>query len=228
MKKTYIIILLVACLILLSTFSRTSLNSIKIKKNYFFKVKNIEIVNTSLIKEEEIKKRLSYIEGKNIINLKKREIRNSLLGINFLKDIEVKKKYPNTIFIKVKETIPLAIIIKKEKKYLIDSESRLIPFDMNITSFKNLPNIFGEGAENYFKDFLQNLKKNNFPYKKIKNYFYYQSGRWDIRLLNDKTIKFPINNVTESIKESIELLKRPDFADYNIIDLRVSGGVIVE
>ena len=228
MKKIYIIILLVASLVLLSTFSKTSLNSIKIKKNYFFKVKNIEIVNTSLIKEEEIKKKLSYIVGKNILNLKKQEIKNSVLGINFLKGIEVKKKYPDTIFIKVKETIPLAILIKKEKKYLIDSESRLIPFDMNIISFNNLPNIFGEDAENYFKDFLQNLKKNNFPYKKIKNYFYYQSGRWDVKLLNDKTIKFPINNVTESIKESIELLKRPDFTDYNIIDLRVSGGVIVE
>jgi len=228
MKKIYIIILLVACLVLLSTFSKTSLNSIKIKKNYFFKVKNIEIVNTSLIKEEEIKKKLSYIVGKNILNLKKQEIKNSVLGINFLKGIEVKKKYPDTIFIKVKETIPLAILIKKEKKYLIDSESRLIPFNKNIMPFNNLPNIFGEDAESHFNDFLQNLKKNNFPYKKIKNYFYYQSGRWDIKLLNDKTIKFPINEVTKSIKESIELLKRPDFAEYNIIDLRVSGGVIVE
>ena len=122
----------------------------------------------------------------------------------------------------------MAILIKKEKKYLIDSESRLIPFNKNIMPFNNLPNIFGEDAEGHFNDFLQNLKKNNFPYKKIKNYFYYQSGRWDIKLLNDKTIKFPINEVTKSIKESIELLKRPDFAEFNIIDLRVSGGVIVE
>ena len=228
MKKTYVIVLLIVCLILLTTFNQTSLNNIKIKKNYFFKVKNIEIVNTSLIKEEEIKSKLSYILGKNILNLNKQEIKNSVLGINFLKDIEVKKKYPDTILIKVKETIPLAILIKKEKRYLIDSESNLIFFDKNVISYNNLPNIFGENAENYFKDFLQHLKDNNFPDKNIRNYFYFRSGRWDIKLVNGKTIKFPINKVAAAIKESMELLKRPDFADYNIIDLRVSGGVIVE
>ena len=228
MKKTYVIVLLIVCLILLTTFNKTSLNNIKIKKNYFFKVKNIEIVNTSLIKEEEIKSKLSYIVGKNILNLNKQEIKTSVLGINFLKDIEVKKKYPDTILIKVKETIPLAILIKKEKRYLIDSESHLIFFDKNVISYDSLPNIFGENAENYFKDFLQHLKDNNFPDKNIRNYFYFQSGRWDIKLVNGKTIKFPINKVAAAIKESMELLKRPDFVDYNIIDLRVSGGVIVE
>ena len=46
--------------------------------------------------------------------------------------------------IKVKETIPLAILIKKEKRYLIDSESHLIFFDKNVISYDRLPNIFGE------------------------------------------------------------------------------------
>ena len=41
-------------------------------------------------------------------------------------------------------------------------------------------------------------------------------------------IKFPYNNIEEAIKKSIELLGRRDFEDYNIIDLRIDGKIIVE
>ena len=116
MKKTYLILLLLICLLLLSTFTQKNYNVLKNKKNYFFKVKYIEITNINLIAEEEIKNKLSYVIGKNIFNLKEKKIRNSVLGINFLKEIEVKKKYPNTILIKITETVPLAILIRKEKK----------------------------------------------------------------------------------------------------------------
>ena len=227
MKKAYVILLFLVCLILLSTFTQSSFKNSKNNKNYFFKVKNLEIVNLKIIKEKEIKNRLDYIIGQNILSLKKKKIRNSVLGINFLKDIEVKKKYPNTILIKIIETIPVGILIKKEKKYLLDSNSNLILFNSDIP-IDNLPNIFGENAENYFMIFLQKLKDNEFSYMEVKSFFYYKSGRWDIKLFNGKTIKFPNNKVSSAIKESVILLKRQDFIKYNIIDLRVDGGVIVE
>ena len=227
MKKAYVILLFLACLILLTTFTQNSLNYSKNTKNYFFKVKNLEIINLKIIKEKEIKNRLDYIIGKNIFNLKEKKIRNSVLGINFLKDIEVKKKYPNTIIIKINETVPVGILIKKEKKYLLDSNSNLIFFYSDIHT-DNLPDIFGEKAEDYFMVFLQKLKDNKFLYAQIKSFFYYKSGRWDIKLFNGKTIKFPNNKVSSAIKESVILLKRQDFINYNTIDLRVDGGVIVE
>ena len=69
---------------------------------------------------------------------------------------------------------------------------------------------------------------NNFPSKKIVNYYYFKIDRWDIQLQNGKTIKFPYNNVEYAIQKSIELLKRKDFEKYNIIDLRVHGKIVVE
>ena len=40
--------------------------------------------------------------------------------------------------------------------------------------------------------------------------------------------KFPKNNLEESIKKSIELIYREDFINYNTIDLRIDGKIIVE
>ena len=64
--------------------------------------------------------------------------------------------------------------------------------------------------------------------KLIVNFYYFQIGRWDIQLANNKIIKLPQNNIEDAIKKSIELLEREDFENYNIIDLRVGGKIIVE
>ena len=46
--------------------------------------------------------------------------------------------------------------------------------------------------------------------------------------MDNKTIKLPHDNINEAIKKTIELLERGDFKNYNIIDLRVDGKIIVE
>ncbi|MDC1476413.1 hypothetical protein N8084_02825, partial [Pelagibacteraceae bacterium] len=76
--------------------------------------------------------------------------------------------------------------------------------------------------------FFSLLSKDNFPINQIKNFYYFQIGRWDLQLLNDVIIKFPSNNENIAIKKSIELLNREDFKKYNTIDLRLDDKIIVE
>ena len=61
-----------------------------------------------------------------------------------------------------------------------------------------------------------------------KNFYFFQIGRWDLQLANDRIVKFPHNNILGAIKKSIELIDRKDFENYNIIDLRIDGKIIVE
>ena len=100
--------------------------------------------------------------------------------------------------------------------------------DSENDNYDSLPKIFGDDAENNFLDFLKILKKNNFPLKKIKNFYYYQIKRWDLELMNNKIIKLPHQKIDEAIIKSLELLNRDDFKRYNIIDLRISDKIIVE
>jgi cell division septal protein FtsQ len=227
MKKFYRIILLLIVLIFLSTFNPKEFNLISKKSDVLFKIENIEIKNNFLINKSEIKEKLSNISKENIFFIKRKDIEEPLKEIDFLKKIEVKKKYPNTIIIKIFETKPVAILFKNKVKYIIDSSSNLISFKNDI-NFNRLPRIFGEEGENNFIHFLNQLKKNNFPNKKIKNFYYFQIGRWDLQLLNNKIIKFPHNNIDGAIIKSIELLNHKNFKNYNIIDLRIDGKIIVK
>ena len=53
-------------------------------------------------------------------------------------------------------------------------------------------------------------------------------GRWDLQLSDDKIIKFPKDKTAHAIQESVKLLDSKNFKDYNIIDLRIYGKLIVE
>ena len=227
MKKFYKIILLLIIFIFLSTFNPIEFDLIPKKNDAFFKIQSIEIKNNFLIKKSEIEEKLSNIYKKNIFFIKKMDIEEPLKEINFLEKIEVKKKYPSTVIIKIFETKPVAILFKNKVKYLLDSSSNLISFE-DSSNFNELPSVFGEGAENNFIYFFNQLKKNNFPNKEIKNFYYFKIERWDLQLLNNKIIKFPHNNIDNAIIKSVELLDREDFKNYNIIDLRVDGKIIVE
>ena len=226
MKKLYRIILLLLIFSFLTTYSPKEINVLP-NKSFFFKIENIEIINNYLISTNTIDEKMNKIYGKNILFIKRKDIQSLLSSIDFLKKIEVRKKYPDTIIIKVYETELVAILFKKDKKYLLDSSSNLIPFNTN-DLLKNLPSVFGEGAEKNFINFLKKLEKNNFATKRIKNFYYFQIGRWDIQLLNDQKIKLPSNKTTEAIQQIIELLDREDFKKYKVIDLRINDKIIVE
>jgi len=227
MKKIYRIFSSIIILIFLSSYNPNEFNLNLKKNNSFLQIKKMEIVNNYLIKESDIAEKLKNIYGMNIFSIKRKDIEDPLKEINFFEKVEVKKKYPNTIIVKIFETQPTAILYKNKAKYLLDSSSNLIKFEKNI-NFDKLPNIFGEGAKNYFMYFFNQLKDNNFPIEKVNKFYFFQIGRWDLQLAGGKIIKFPNNNVVEAIKKSIELLGREDFKSYNIIDLRVDGKTVVE
>ena len=227
MKKFYKITALLIALIFLTTYSPSGINIFSKKRNLFFKIQNIEVVHNYLINKNEITEKLTKIYEKNILFVNRNDIERPLKSIDFLEKIEVKKKYPNTIIIKVYETKPVAIFIKKNDKFLLDSSSNLISFNKKILA-DDLPNVFGEGAERDFINFFNQLENNNFPKKRVKNLYYFQIGRWDLQLLNNQIIKFPANKTAEAIKQSVELLDRKDFENYNIIDLRIYGKIVVE
>ena len=227
MKKFYRIVLLLTLFIFLTTYTPSGLNVFPKKTNHFFEIQNVEIVNNHIINKEEIDKKLANIYGKNILFIKRNDLEKPLKSIDFLEKIEVKKKYPNTIIINIYETRPIAILFKENGKSILDSSFNLIPFVESIF-FNDLPSVFGKGAEKDFMNFLNQLENNNFSTKRVKNFYFFQIGRWDLQLANNQIIKFPANKREEAIQKSVELLNRKDFENYNIIDLRIHDKIVVE
>ena len=227
MKKLYKIILLLTILIFLTTYSPNEITFFNKNKIFFFKVQNIEITNNNKINKTDIINKLNHIYNKNILFISNNDISEPLKTVNYLGKIEVKKKYPDTIVIKIYETKPVGIVFKNNTKYIIDTASNLITFNDNLVN-NNFPNIFGKDAERDFINFFEQLKNNKFPRKQVKNYYYFQVDRWDVKLTNNQIIKFPSKKRKEAIQQSVKLLNHEDFENYKVIDLRIHGKIVVE
>jgi len=228
MRKFYSILLLLLTFTFLTTYNPSEIEFFSNKNNSIFNIKNIKITNNIKINESDIETKVAKIYGKNIFFVKTKDIKNVIKNINFLDTIEVKKKYPNTLIIKIFETEPVAILFKNNEYFLLDSGSNLIPLNKNSVESYKYPHIFGKDSERHFFNFLNLLKESNFPINKIKNYYYFQIGRWDLQLKNNLLIKLPNKKTMSSVKKSIELLSQDNFKTYEVIDLRINDRIIVK
>ena len=218
MKKRSIIAFIL--FILLTTI--TSKQEIIISK---FNIKEIKIENNLLLETEDIIKSLKPIYNKNLVNLNYREIEEKLSKKTFIESFNIKKKYPNTLQIKIVEKKPIAILQNKKKKYFLSEKLDLIEFN-NSKKYQKLPFILGEKKK--FKIFYNNLNEINFPLEIINKYTLYESNRWDIETINQKIIKLPINNYVNSLKNYLNLRTKKNFENYKVFDYRIENQLILK
>ena len=165
--------------------------------------------------------------GQSIFKLNTDEIKTELFKFNLIKSIKIKKYYPNKIEINLDEVEFVAIIVKNNTKYFLADNQNLVLFngDLNI---KRLPKLYGINAEKFFLNFKKKLENNNFNLNLIENYYYFQINRWDLYLKNNLIIKFPTENVEQSILLVKKLIDNKEFLNSTIIDLRIKEKMIIK
>lgn len=217
MKKRIVIGL--GLLILLTTI--TSQQKIVISK---FNLKEINIENNILTKKKDIKKLLFPIYNKNLIFLKNLEIEKALMQNSFIESFEIKKKYPNTLTIKIFEKKPIAILQHNKNKFYLSEKIELIKFE-NLSNYQNLPYVIGSKED--FEIFYNSLNNINFPFDQIKKYTLYESKRWDLETVNNKLIRLPAKDYIKSIKNYLNLINNNDFKKYKLFDYRINNQLIL-
>ena len=190
-----------------------------------FNLKEIILENNLLIKDKEIKKLLLPIYGTNLIFLKSKDVEQALLKNSFIDSFKLKKKYPNTLIIKIYEKKPIAILFYKKNKFYLSRKIDLIEFN-NIKDFQNLPYVFGN--KDKFKIFYDNLKKINFPLNQIKKFTYYETNRWDLETNDKKIIKLPSKNYIKSLRNYLEIESKKNFRKYVLFDYRIKDQLILK
>ena len=217
MRKRLVIAL--SLLIALTTIS--SKQDFKISK---FNLKKIIVENNLLLKDKDIKNLLVPIYNKNILFLESNEIKNALMQNSFIESFNIKKKYPNTLKIKIFEKKPIAVLVNKKNKFYLSEKIDLIEFK-NLPNYQTLPYVLA--SKDDFKIFYDNLKKINFPLNIIKKYKFYATNRWDLETKNHQVIKLPSKNYTKSLKNFLNLKSKNDFEKYKLFDYRISNQLIL-
>ena len=212
------IIFYISLVIILGTFHNKNLENFDIPKINMVNIEGIEF------NDNEYLKIMNFIKLNNLLSIQKSQIKEILNSNNLIEEYEVFKRYPSSIEIKIEKTNFLASTNINGKNYLVGSNGKLI----NTKDYsKNLPFIFGNFETEKFLEFKNIILQTDFKYNKIKNFYYFPSGRWDIEMISGVLIKLPIIGIKESLNLSIELLDDIEFSNIKILDIRQKNQIVI-
>ena len=226
MKRKKSFFLWLFLLIVLTTYNFDSKENLV---SSFFKIKKIEIEGIQNSDRKEIEEKFNPLKEKNIIFTNQKQFRKLIDNLELVKEIKVKKIYPDKIKITIKEFKIIGIFIdeKNQKKYILTDHGKIIN-NYNKKEFNDLPLVFGENADKFFFTFYPSLEVTGFEIKLIKYFNYFDIKRWDIILKDGKLIKLPSTNYEKSLKKFLSIYETENFKKFKVFDFRVNGQLIIK
>ncbi len=201
-----------------------SLNNKNVSKFELPKIQKINISGLNSQNTNSLKKKLEQIKSQDLFFLKSSEIENILNQNNLIEKYKIFKKYPSTLEVKIQKAEPLAFLIKDAQYFSLGSNGKLIA---SKEAIKNIPIIFGDfEIRDFFK--LKNfVDESNFNYQQITELFYFQSGRWDIKIKSGILIKLSSENLKDSLNLLVKILDEQKFKKLKVIDMRQKNQVVI-
>lgn len=210
--------------IFLSTISNKQYFS-EFKKNFVINKIDIQIDKTYL--KQIIFQKTKFLINNNIFFINEKILKDKINKLNFLENIEIKKKYPSTILIKANKTEFVAITYKNQKKFFLGLNGKFI-LSKKIYDHYKLPIIFGQFKISEFFYIKELLIEQKIDLKKIKKYYFHKNKRWDLYFEKNILLKLPNKNIEESLKLFKKFTKVNIIESDTIIDLRVPNRLILE
>ena len=211
-------------LLLLFILSTTSGKFAKNQNPYFFTIDQINIEGISNNDKKKIFYELNNLFQKNILLVRKEEIKRVISQYNIIEEYSIKKVYPSAINIEIKPTKYLART-SNDNQLLVGANGKLIK---DIENTEILPYIFGEFNSENFLIFKKKIKQSKFTFTKLKTLYFFPSNRWDILTSDNILIRLPRNNLSDSLNLAHKIIVNNDIKNKNLIDLRLNNHLIIK
>ena len=207
--------------------STITLNFFKDENFSFFSIKKINLIGIINLNESELQNQLKRFYGKSLIFFNRQDLNEIGSKFKFINEIKVKKVYPNTLNLIIKENKPLGILLENNKKILLLEKGNMVSNFINEEN-KNLFKVKGKGAKKKFNKFYESLKSTNFEIGLVEELNYFEIDRWDIVLKDGKVLKLPTESFKRSIEKFISIYDKDNFSNFKIFDFRINGQLILK
>ena len=215
-KKKYIFFYLIIFLIL------SSIHNSNLRYNNFFSVKKISVVGLNKSNNLLLEKKFKDFVGYNIFTLE-RESFQFLNSINFIKDYNVKKIYPNQLKVNLEQAKAISVVKHFNKLVVLGNNGKIIDLE-NLPT--NVPQVTGTNDIKKVFQIFKMIDKSNFDIENIKRIEFFLSERIDVEFKNKKKIKFPIDYTIDNLNFALRLLDDEEYSKSKILDLRIPNKVI--
>lgn len=200
-----------------------------------YSVQNMFIEGRKRTPMKEINEALDVNKGDSILRLKLEEMRERLEKIESIKYATIERALPDTLYVRIEEREPVAIWQYKGKKSLIDDKG-VVMSGLDITPYKSLPLIVGEGAPQNVASLMELLNSQPELAKRFTAAVWVGDRRWNMKLkaasseAEDIEVQLPEEDYLAAWKKLAELEQKEKLLDRDVkvIDLRIEGRLFIK
>jgi cell division protein FtsQ len=216
-KSVYIYIVL---FILIASINNKNIYNEKLFPNKLI----FEVIGLSYADNQKLIRDLIGINNNNIFKIDEKKLIEKITENNLVLNFLTKKKYPDKIEIIINKAKYVGKIYKNNKLSLIGSNGKLIDRDVNLMT--DLPYFYGDFKREEFLKLLSVLNKTQLDTKNISSFYFFPSGRWDIKFKNGLLLKLPNKDLVSNLSKALLLKNNQNFRNLKIIDLRIKDMII--
>ena len=194
-----------------------------------FAIEDVKVSGNAQTSEIDILQLLGLDGTTSLVAMDVNTARRRLADLPWVEDVDVRKVYPRTIEIRLKERDAFGIWQHGSELSLIEKNGSVIA-PLRDNKFAALPLFVGRDAETGAASFMEQLDAWPEIRSKVKAYVRISGRRWDLHLNNGIIIKLPEVNVAKAL----HLLSRLDAEqqvmsrDIAAIDLRLSDRTTIQ
>ena len=199
-----------------------------ISEKYNYQLKNVEINSLQRINKSEVNNIINQYYNQSIFLLPLEEISKSINQLSWVKNVNLSTNFNNKLNVEIFEYEPIGLLFYNNQLFYFSKNGKIIDkFREGIN--ESLIIFYGNQASMAAYKFLNIINKTE-AVNLIKEGYYIDERRWDIRLHNNIVLNLSEINIEDSLKNYIKLIKKfnnSDIIKIKSIDLRDSEKAII-
>jgi cell division septal protein FtsQ len=199
-----------------------------ISEKYNYQLKNVEINSLQRINKFEVNNIINQYYSQSIFLLPLEEISNSINQLSWTKDVNLSTNFIDKLNVEIFEYEPIGLLFYNNQLFYFSKDGKIIDkFREEIN--ESLIIFYGNQASKEAYNLLNVINKTE-TVNMIKEAYYINERRWNVKLHNNILLKLSEINIEESFKNYIKLIKKfnnSDIITIKSIDLRDSEKAIM-
>ncbi|MBB4229038.1 cell division protein FtsQ [Rhizobium mongolense] len=187
-----------------------------------FAIEDVKVSGNSETSEIEIFELLGLDGTTSLVALDVDAARRKIVKLPWVESVEVRKIYPKTIEVKLKERQAYAIWQHGQELSLIERNGSVIA-PLRDNKFSTLPLVVGRDAESAAASLEGEFSKWPDITSRVKAYVWVSGRRWDLHMDNGVVVKLPSDDVDQALARLSKFNKEQDLLarDIAAVDLRL-------
>lgn len=172
---------------------------------------------------------LGVQRGSPILAFDPHQARAALKAIPWVEEARVERRLPDTIFVAIRERVPMALWQHEQQMRLIDAEGIVLTAD-DLSKWPNLPLLVGADAPVRGPELLRVLAAEPSIAERVEAAVLVGGRRWDLRLKNKVDIRLPEHDMAAALRQLAMVQQTNQVLDKDVvaIDLRMADRMAVQ